>query len=133
MKPNKNLIIVFLILFYLIVIQRVIILYLFPNTGINNALSQLQQETLPYMVIIKVALLLIALSMILVFFLLKKDLGIDGFPIPKDVFILLILIMSAIIPTVALLNIFLTGDILFSSLLLIYGIVFTTVIYVMEN
>jgi hypothetical protein len=37
--------------------------------------------------------------------------------------------MSAIIPTVALLNIFLTGDILFSSLLLIYGIVFTTVIY----
>lgn len=122
-----------MILFYLVVIQRVIILYLFPNTGINNALSQLQQETLPYMVIIKVALLLIALSMILVFFLLKKDLVVDGFPIPKDVFILLILIMSAIIPTVALLNIFLTGDILFSSLLLIYGIVFTTVIYVMEN
>lgn len=133
MKPNKNLIIVFLILFYLVVIQRIITLFFFQNVGINNALSQVQQETLPYMVIIKVALLLIALSMILVFGVLKKNLVTDDSTIPKDVFTFLILILSAVVPTVALLNIFLTGDVLFSSLLLIYGIAFTTAIYVVEN
>jgi hypothetical protein len=41
--------------------------------------------------------------------------------------------MSAIIPIASLLNIFLTGDLLFSSILIIYGVVFTIAIYAMEN
>ncbi|MDD3753467.1 MAG: hypothetical protein PHQ17_02765, partial [Methanobacterium sp.] len=63
MKLNKKFILVFLALFYLIVIQRIITLYLFPDLGINTSLSQLQEEILPYALIIKIILLLIALNM----------------------------------------------------------------------
>lgn len=47
-------------------------------------------------------------------------------------FFILILLMSVIIPITALLNIFLTGDLLFSSILIIYGVVFTITIYAMD-
>lgn len=132
MKLNKKFIIVFLALFYLLVIQRIITLYLFPDLGVTP-INQLQQETLPYVMIIKIVLLLIALSMIPMFLVLKKNLGIAEFPISKEMFITLILLMSAIIPIASLLNIFLTGDLLFSSILIIYGVVFTIAIYAMEN
>jgi len=107
-------------------------LYLFPDLGVTP-INQLQQETLPYVMIIKIVLLLIALSMIPMFLVLKKNLGIAEFPISKEMFITLILLMSAIIPIASLLNIFLTGDLLFSSILIIYGVVFTIAIYAMEN
>ncbi|AUB55557.1 hypothetical protein [Methanobacterium subterraneum] len=132
MKLNKKFIIVFIVLFYLLVIQRIITLYLFPDLGVTP-INQLQQETLPYVMIIKIVLLLIALSMIPMFLVLKKNLGIAEFPISKEMFITLILLMSAIIPIASLLNIFLTGDLLFSSILIIYGVVFTIAIYAMEN
>lgn len=133
MKLNKKFIIVFLALFYFIVIQRIITLYLFPDVGVNTSISQLQQETLPYAMIIKIVLLLMALSAIPVFLVLKKNLGTDDLPAPKEMLIILILLISAIIPITALLNIFLTGDPLFSSILIIYGVIFTTTIYIMEN
>lgn len=133
MKLNKKFIIVFLALFYFIVIQRIITLYLFPDVGVNTSISQLQQETLPYAMIIKIVLLLMALSAIPVFLVLKKNLRTDDLPAPKEMLIILILLISAIIPITALLNIFLTGDPLFSSILIIYGVIFTTTIYIMEN
>lgn len=133
MKLNKKFITVILALFYLIVIQRIIILYLFPDVGSNTSLSQLQQETLPYAVIIKIILLLVALNMIPLFLILKKKLGTGDRPVPKEMFIILILLLSVSIPTVALLNIFVTGDLLFSSILIIYGVVFTTAIYIKEK
>ena len=133
MKLNKKFIIVFLALFYFIVIQRIITLYLFPDVGVNTSISQLQQETLSYVMIIKIVLLLMALSAIPVFLVLKKNLGTDDLPAPKEMFIILILLISAIIPITALLNIFLTGDPLFSSILIIYGVIFTATIYIMEN
>lgn len=133
MKINKKFILVFLALFYLIVIQRIITLYLFPDLGSNNSLSQLQQETLPYAMIIKIILLLIALNMIPLFIVLKKNLRTSEGPVSKEMFIILILLLSASIPTVALLNIFVTGDLLFSSTLIIYGVLFTIAIHILEN
>ena len=133
MKLNKKFIIVFLALFYFIVIQRIITLYLFPDVGVNTSISQLQQETLSYVMIIKIVLLLMALSAIPVFLVLKKNLGTEDLPAPKEVLIILILLISAIIPITALLNIFLTGDPLFSSILIIYGVIFTATTYIMEN
>lgn len=133
MKLNKKFIIVFLALFYFIVIQRIITLYLFPDVGVNTSISQLQQETLSYAMIIKIVLLLMALSAIPVFLVLKKNLGTDDLPAPKEMLIILILLISAIIPITALLNIFLTGDPLFSSILIIYGVIFTATTYIMEN
>ncbi|MDI9435760.1 MAG: hypothetical protein QM396_07110 [Euryarchaeota archaeon] len=132
MKLNKKFILVFLALFYLIVIQRIITLYLFPDLGINTSLSQLQEEILPYALIIKIILLLIALNMIPLFIVLKKNLRTSDGPVSKEMFIILILLLSASIPTVALLNIFVTGDLFFSSILIIYGVVFTT-ICILEN
>lgn len=133
MKLNKKLILVILALFYFIVVQRIITLYLFPDVGINTSLSQLPQETLPYAMILKIILLLMALFMIPLFLVLRKKIGTDDHPVPKEMFIILILLVSAIIPIVALLNIFLTGDLFFSSILIIYGLVFTIVIYIIEN
>jgi len=132
MKLNKKFILVFLALFYLIVIQRIITLYLFPDLGINTSLSQLQEEILPYALIIKIILLLIALNMIPLLIVLKKNLRTSDGPVSKEMFIILILLLSASIPTVALLNIFVTGDLFFSSILIIYGVVFTT-ICILEN
>lgn len=74
MKLNKKFIIVFLALFYLLVIQRIITLYLFPVLGVTP-INQLQQETISYLMIIKIVLLLIALSMISVFMVLKNNSG----------------------------------------------------------
>jgi hypothetical protein len=130
MKLNKKFIIVFLALFYLIVIQRIITLFLFPDVGVNTSLSQLQQETLSYAIVIKIILLLMALSAIPMFLILKKNLRTDDLHVSEEMSIILILLISAIIPIAALLNIFLTGDILFSSILIIYGVVFTVVIYI---
>nr|WP_319372836.1 hypothetical protein [uncultured Methanobacterium sp.] len=132
MKLNKKFIIVVLALFYLIVIQRIITLYLFPDLGVNSSLSQLQQQTLSYAMIIKIILLLMALIMIPVYLVLKKNLRTADLPVPKEMIIILILLISAIIPITALLNIFLTEDLLFSSILIIYGVIFTTVIYTIE-
>ena len=133
MKLNKKFIIVFLALFYLIVIQRIITLFLFPDVGVNTSISQLHQDTLSYVMIIKIVLLLMALSAIPVFLVLKKNLGTEDLPAPKEMLIILILLISAIIPITALLNIFLTGDPLFSSILIIYGVIFTATTYIMEN
>lgn len=133
MKLNKKFIIVLLALFYIIVIQRIITLFLFPDVGVNTSLSQLQQETLSYAIVIKIILLLMALSAIPLFLVLKKNLRTDDLHISKEISIILILLISAIIPITALLNIFLTGDILFSSLLIIYGITFTAAIYFIEK
>ena len=133
MKLNKKFILVFLALFYLIVIQRIITLYLFPDLGINTSLSQLQEEILPYALIIKIILLLIALNMIPLFVVLKKNLRTSEGPVSKEMFIILILLLSASIPTIALLNIFITGDLFFSSILIIYGLVFTIITYLIEN
>lgn len=129
MKPNKKVLMVFLALFYLVVIQKIVTLYLFPSTGINTPLSQLQQDILPYAMIIKIVLLLIALSIVFVYVVLKEKLGTDDLPIPEELFVTLMLVFSAIIPIAALLNTFLTGYLLFSSILVIYGLVITIIIY----
>jgi len=71
--------------------------------------------------------------MIPVFMVLKKNSETADLLISKEMFFILILLMSVIIPITALLNIFLTGDLLFSSILIIYGVVFTIAIYTMEN
>lgn len=133
MKLNKKFLIVFLALFYLLVVQKIIISYLFHNTDFNITLSQLNPEILPYGIIIKIAIFLIALSVLVVFVVLKTNLRTDLSPIHPEMFIILILIFSAVIPAAALLNILLTGDILFSSILLIYGVIFTSVIYIKDN
>ena len=130
MKLNKKFLIVFLAIFYLIVIQKIVTLYLFANADVNTPVIQLQQEILPYTLIIKIALLLIGLSVMLVFLILKKKMETEFSTIPKDMFIILILIVSAVIPIVALLNAFLTGDILLSSILISYGVLFTTAIII---
>lgn len=133
MKLNKKFIIIFLALFYLIIIQKIITLFLFPDVGVNTSLSQLQQETLPYAIVIKIILLLMSLSAIPLFLVLKNNLRTNDLHISKEISIILILLISAIIPITALLNIFLTGDILFSSILIIYGVTFTTFIYSIEK
>jgi len=133
MKLNKKFLIVFLALFYLLVVQKIITSYLFPTTDFNITLSQLNPEIIPYGIIIKIAIFLIALSVLVVFVVLKNNLRTDLSPIPPEMFIILILIFSAVIPAAALLNILLTGDILFSSILLIYGVIFTSVVYIKDN
>lgn len=133
MKLNKKFLIVFLALFYLLVVQKLITSYLFPNTDFNITLNQLNQEILPYAIIIKIVIFLIALSVLVVFVVLKNNLRTDLSPIPPEMFIILILIFSAVIPATALLNILLTGDIIFSSMLIIYGVIFTSVIYIQAN
>jgi hypothetical protein len=130
---NKKFIIVFLVFFYLLVIQKIFTLYLFPTTDFNIVLSQLNQEVLPYEIIIKITMLLIALSTLVAFVVLKNNLRTGLSPIPPEMFIIMILIFSAVIPAAALLNILLTGDILFSSMLLIYGVIFTSVVYIKDN
>ncbi|MFA0833575.1 MAG: hypothetical protein ACC609_06165 [Methanobacterium formicicum] len=133
MKLNKKFLLVLLALIYLLVVQKIITSYLFPTTDFNITLSQLNQEILPYRIIIKIAIFLIALSVLVVFVVLKNNLRTDLSPIPPEMFIILILIFSAVIPALALLNILLTGDILFSSILLIYGVIFTSVVYIKDN
>ncbi|EKF85507.1 hypothetical protein [Methanobacterium formicicum] len=133
MKLNKKFLLVLLALIYLLVVQKIITSYLFPTTDFNITLSQLNQEILPYRIIIKIAIFLIALSVLVVFVVLKNNLRTDLSPIPPEMFIILILIFSAVIPALALLNILLTGDILFSPILLIYGVIFTSVVYIKDN
>ena len=133
MKLNKKFLIVFLALFYLLVVQKIVTLYVFPTTNFNIALSQLNHEILPYAIIIKIAMILIVLSVLVVFVVLKNNLRTNLSPIPPEMFIILILIFSAVIPAVALLNILLTGEILFSSIILIYGVIFTSVIIIKDK
>jgi hypothetical protein len=133
MKLNKKFLIVFLALFYLLVVQKIITSYLFPTNDFNVTLSQLNQDILPYGIIIKISIFLIALSVLVVFVVLKNNSRTNLYPIPPEMFITLILIFSAVIPATALLNILLTGDIFFSSMLLIYGVIFTSVIHIKDN
>lgn len=129
MKLNKKIFIVLLSLFYLLVIQKIISLYLFPKTDFNLFLNQTQEDFMPYTIIIKIIIILIALSLIPGYYILKKAFKEEVPPNLKDRFPILILAISAIIPALALLSTLFIGDVLFSSLILIYGILFTTITY----
>jgi len=79
MKQYKNIIIVILALFYLLVILRIIILYLVPNTDLLY--NQIQQNLISYVIIIKIILILMALSVIPAYYSLKKNLTNEMVPI----------------------------------------------------
>jgi hypothetical protein len=131
MKQYKNIIIVILALFYLLVILRIIILYLVPNTDLLY--NHIQQNLISYVIIIKIILILMALSVIPAYYSLKKNLT-NEMPLKiKNMFYVLIFGISALIPLTALLNTYLTGDLILSSLLLLYGILFTLTLYKHEK
>jgi hypothetical protein len=126
MNQNKNRIIMILTLFYLLVILRIAILYLFPSTDLLY--SQIQQNLISYVIIIKLILILMALSVIPAYYSLKKNLT-KEMPLKiKNIFQVLIFGISALIPLTALLNIYFTGDLILSSVLIIYGVLFTLTI-----
>lgn len=131
MNRNKNSIIVILTLFYLLVILRIAILYLFPSTDFQY--SQIEQNLISYVIIIKLILILMALSVIPAYYSLKKNLTKEMPLNIKNMFYVLIFGISALIPLTALLNIYLTGDLILSSLFIIYGIIFTLILYKHEK
>ncbi len=129
MKLNKKIFLIILIIFYLLVMQKIISMFLFPNNDFNLFLGEIQQELSAYGMIIKIIIILIALSIIPGCYILKRAFEEDLPPHIQKMFPILVLAISAIIPTMALLNAFLTGDLLLSSMLIIYGLIFTTFTY----
>lgn len=67
MKQYKIIVTILLASCYFLLIERIIILYFFPNTSIE--LSQIQQNLTPYALIIKIILILIALTIIPAYFI----------------------------------------------------------------
>jgi hypothetical protein len=132
MKMNKKIVILVLALGYFVVIQKIISLYIFSYPSIKANLIQLQQQVLPYVIIIEIMLILMVLSMILVYLVLKKALDAEDHPEIKEKINLVMLIFSGIIPIAALLSIYFTGNIFFTSIILIYGLLFTFLIYTMK-
>jgi len=131
MNQNKNIILVILTLFYLLVILRIAIVYLFPNTDLQY--SQIQQNLISYAIIIKIILILMALSVIPAYYSLKNNLTMEMSVKMKNMFHVLIFGISALIPITALLNLYLTGDTILSSILIIYGLIFTLFLYKHEK
>jgi hypothetical protein len=131
MKKHKTIITLILAFVYLLLIEKIISLYFFPN--IDPFLSEIQQNLAPYASIIKIMLILVALSVIPGYYSLKKNITEDMPLKVKNIFYILIFGTSALISVSALLNIYLTGDLPLSSLLLIYGVIYTLILYKHEK
>lgn len=108
------------ILIYIIAIERIIRSYFFPDLGMATTLEELSQ----YKVTIELMISFVALSWIPCFLILQK--AFEKGPLKKIPFPLLIG-LSTIFPAFAFANIFLTGDLLFSTALVIYGVLFTVI------
>lgn len=129
MKINKKLVILFLAFGYFLVIQKIVSLHFFTYLGVNANLIQLQQQILPYSIVIKIMLILMAMSAIAVFLILKNVLETEDVPEIKEKIIILMLILTSVIPLAAWLYVSLIGDLFVALILIIYGLVFTTAIY----
>ena len=74
-------------------------------------------------------LILMAMSAIAVFLILKNVLETEDVPEVKEKIIILMLIVTSVIPLAAWLYVSLIGDLFVALILIIYGLVFTTAIY----
>lgn len=120
---NKEIILIFL--FYLLVIGQTIRFFYFPN----SALSIISQDFLPYVFFIKIIMILIVFSLIPSFYVVRKAFKEKWTIELENSFIKLIMGFSVIPPLMVLINNFITGDILFSAFLLVYGVIFTVIAY----
>jgi uncharacterized membrane protein len=134
---SKKILPVVLILFYLIVISRTILLFYsqlyFPDLDYIVSMSLISQEFLPYAGIIKILMGLIVFSLIPGFYIVRKAFKENISVEFKNIFIALVVGFSAIPPLMALLNNYFTGDFLFSIFLLVYGVLFTIIAFILRD
>lgn len=132
MKPNKTVLITILALFYLITITKTLLLYYvqiyFPDLDYIVSINIISQEFITYTWIIKLIMVLIALSLIPGFITTKNNFKKQYYP-PERIPIHIIILFSALCPMLALVNNFITTNFLFSMALLIYGAIFTVLAY----
>ncbi|MDP3567112.1 hypothetical protein [Sediminibacterium sp.] len=124
MRSNK----VFLIAVFLLgllVIKNILRLYYFPSDG----LEFIQSEFSPYAFIIEIIMILICLSLIPGFYILRKAGNEYESFFKGEKFVTLILMLSALPLVLALLITYLLGDALFAAGLLVYGILFGVLAY----
>lgn len=126
MKSRKIVPIGILTLIYAYVIITTLRLFYFPNSEFSLDLSLIRQDLIQYTLIIEIIIILMALSVVPAFFISMKqfkELKTEKIPI------MTIVVFSIIPAGLALLNDVLTGNILLSIGLLIYGIIFTVLVY----
>ena len=124
MRSNKVFLIA-LVLLGLLVIKNILRLYYFPSEG----LEFIQAEFSPYAFIIEIIMILICLSLIPGFYILRKASKESESFFKGEKFVTLILMLSALPLVLALLITYLLGDALFAAGLLVYGILFGVLTY----
>ena len=124
MRSNKVFLIA-LVLLGLLVIKNILRLYYFPSEG----LELIQAEFSNYALIIEVIMILVCLSLIPGFYILRKAIKESESFFKGEKFVTLILMLSALPLVFALLITYLLGDALFAVGLLVYGILFGVLAY----
>jgi len=108
------------IVLYIIVIEKTIRLYLFPEPDLSIIFQDFRQHALS----IKIIFVLIVSSLIPIFFHIKKEFNEVKL---KKVPLGMVLWLSAIFTPFAFVNNYFTGDLLFSAALILYGVLFAAV------
>jgi phosphotransferase system glucose/maltose/N-acetylglucosamine-specific IIC component len=124
MRSNK-LFLIALFLLGLLVIKNILRLYYFPSDG----LELIQAEFSNYALIIEIIMILICLSLIPGFYILRKASKESESFFKGEKFVTIILMLSALPLVFALLITYLLGDALFAVGLLVYGILFGVLTY----
>lgn len=130
MKTKNIIPITILALFYIITLFKTVLLYYaqiyFPDLGYIVSINVISQEFAPYSLIIKLIMILIVLSIIPGYFILKKNIK-EQDHYTEKIPTFLTMMFAFIPPILALINNFTSGDFLFSIALIIYGVIFTTI------
>jgi len=122
MKTTTIIATVMSILIYIIAIEETVQLFFSPNPEFDIIFQGFRQHT----VTIELVIILMALSMIPAFFFIKRECNeVQLGKVP----IQLILIFSTILPVLAFVNDYFTGDLLFSAALIVFGVIFIVVAY----
>jgi hypothetical protein len=121
-----------LILIYLITFTMNILLYYaqlyFPDLEYLTSMSTVSQEFIFYIPMVKIIMVLIAFSLVPGFFIIRKNAR-EQYPYYEKISIHLVVMFSFALPLLALISNFITTDFLFSTFLLIYGVLFTVLAF----
>ncbi len=117
MENKEKLLIIISIFIYIDIIRSTIQFYLFPNPDLNIIFQGIRQQT----ILIEFLFILIMLIMIPSFIYIRKRFEEEKL---KKIPIGLIIAFSVSAPLFSLANTYLTGNLLFSTALIIYGIIF---------
>lgn len=117
-KDFRRFFIIGLILIYIIAIGRVIMVYFFPDLGINLNFEEFNE----YKLLIESMVVIMPILIIPCYFIIR--IALKERMMIKNVPYVIIIAFSSIPPIFASLNIYFTENVLFSVFLIIYGILF---------